>query len=843
MSGAVSFGGLSSGLNTSQIINAEMAIYQHPLMALTSQQNLLNTQIADYQSLNSDLLALQQSGDALSNAVAFGQAFSVDSSNSVVATGAITSGSQAGSITFAVDQLATGSTQISAGTVSATSDVVASGNYLVGSGGAAIGIASFNAQAGLSLGAHTISVTQASAGATVMASTALASSTSITASNNTINVSIDGIASTVTIASGTYTPTQLTQAITQASGGTLNASLGSGGNLSIATAHQGSTASLQITGGTALAITGLATSPVVSGTNGIINVDGTATTITNIAATGTTQVALTSGTGGSITANLSGPLNLGSMSAQNVSVGNGSLASVVSAINSANAGVSATALRVGTNQYALEITSGKTGLTGAATIDIQALSTSSLGVLQTTTAAQNSIVSVGGAGGPQVISSTNKVTGLLSGMTANLVQVSATPVTLSIAADGSKVAGQVSALVDAANKILSSISSYTKYDAATGVTGPLNGQTALTSMAQRVLSIVGNAIGSSAAGSDGTPGESAGLAITSSGTITFNKDAFVAAYNANPAAVQSMFTEGGTFTAAIPAYAGQVSIAGAQDTTKPGSYAVSISMSASQAIDTGSSAFAATTSTLATAETYTLTSGTSTATYAAAAGESLAAMVTGINAALAAAGISASASLKNVAGSFHVQLSSADYGGAATFTVGASGADQLGLTASGVTYTGTDVVGTINGQVAVGSGQMLSLANPADPANGLVLQVTTPGITAATSLGTINYSPGFAQGLAHAAISAIAAPGGQIPTTIDGLNSTLANVTNEIALQKQLVATQQAMLTQEFATMESVLSQLSSESKFLANNSGSSSSSSSSSSSLFSSGSTLSVGG
>ena len=840
MSGPVSFGGLSSGLNTSQIINAELAIFQQPLLMLQAQQATLNTQIADFQSINSDLLALQQAGDALTTPLAFNQAFSVASSNSFAATGAITSGSQVGSITFAVNQLATGSTQISAGTVSATNNVVASGNYLVGSGGAAIGIASFSGQAGLSVGAHTISVTQASAGATVAATTSLAASTSITAANNTINVSVDGVASTLTIATGTYTPTQLTQAITQASGGTLNASLGSGGALSIATAHQGSTASLQITGGTALATLGLATSAVVSGTNGIINVDGTATTITNIAATGTTQVALTSGTGGSITANLSGSLNLGSMSAQNVSVGNGSLTSVVNAINGANAGVTATALQVGTNQYALEVTSSKTGLAGAATIDTQAFSTSSLGVLQTTTAAQNSIVSVGGVGGPQVISSTNSVTGLLPGVSVSLGQVSATPVTLTVAADGSKMASQVSALVDAANKILSTISTDTAYNPVTGVSGPLNGQTPLGALAQRVLSIVGNAIGSSKAGSDGTPGESAGLAITSSGTITFNQSAFVAAYNANPTAVQSMFIEGGTFSPASSAYAGQVSVAGARDTTTPGSYAVSISQSASQAVDTGSTAFAATTSTLASAETYSFTSGTSTATYAATAGESIAAVMTGINAALAAAGIGASTSLTGVAGSYHLQLSSADYGSTATFGVTASGTDQLGLTTSGAIYTGTNVAGTINGQVATGSGQMLSLLNPADPASGLVLQVATPGITATTSLGSVNYIPGFAQGLAHAAVQATSTSGGQIPTTITGLNSTLTNVTNQIAMQKQLVSTQQAMLTQEFANMERVLVQLSSESKFLANSSGSSSSSSSSS--LFSTGSTLSVG-
>lgn len=836
--GPVSFGGLSSGLNTSQIINAEMAIFQYPLQVLQSRQNLLNTQIADYQTINSSLLALRQAGDALANPLAFAQAFSVGSSNSFAATGAITSGSQTGSISFTVDQLATGSTQISAGTVAATSNVVASGNYLVGSGGAALGIASFSGQTGLLTGAHAISVTQASTGATVTAGTSLAASTSITSTNNTINVSIDGVASTVTIAAGTYTPTQLTQAITQASGGTLNASIGAGGNLSIATAHQGSTASLQVTGGTALATVGLATSAVVSGTNGIINVDGTATTVTNIAAIGTTQVVLTSGSGGSITANLSGGLNLGSMTTQNVSVGNGSLASVVNAINGANVGVTATALQIGTNQYALQVTSSKTGLAGAATIDTQAFSTSSLGALRTTTAAQNSLVSVGGVGGPRVVSSTNNVTGLLPGLTVSLAQVSATPVTLTIAADGSKVASQVSALVDAANKILSTIATETAYNPSTRIAGPLNGQTSLGALAQQVLSIVGNAIGTSAAGTDGTPGSSAGLAVTSTGTITFNQNTFVTAYNANPTAVQSMFTVGGTFSPANAAYAGQVSVVGATDTTTPGNYAVSISRSASQALDTGSTIFAATTSTLAATETYTIKSGTSTATYVASAGQSIAAVASGINAALAAMGVSASASLTGAAGSYRMQLTSANYGSAATFTVSTSGTDQLGLITSGATYTGVDVMGTINGQAATGSGQMLSLVNPANPANGLLLQVTTPGIIAATALGTVNYSPGFAQGLATAANQVTTTPSGQIPATIAGLTNTLTDVTNAIAQQKQLISTQQAMLTQEFSNMERTLVRLMSESKFLAN----SSAAAAASASLFSSGSTLSIG-
>ena len=841
--GPVSFGGLESGLNTSAIINAEMAVFEEPLNALEAQQTTLNTQISDYQTLNSQLLTLQQAGDALAVPSAYAQAFSTSSSNSSIATGTVTSGTSAGSLTLAVDQLATGSTQISAGTVAATDDVVASGNLLVGSGGSALGLASISGDSALSAGAHAISVTQASAAASVSAGSPLAASTTITGANNEIDVEANGSPVTIDIAAGTYTPAQLAQAITQASGQTLTASVNAAGVLTLATTQQGSTASLQVTGGSALGTLGLSAGAAVNGTDGQIDVDGTTTTVSDIAGTGLTQVTLASGNGGTITADIAGGLSEGSMTAQNVSVGDGSLSSVVAAINGANVGVSANALQVGTNEYALEVSSQNTGTAGAATFDAQAFAGSSLGALQTTTAAQNAIVSVGGVGGFQVTSPTNAVTGLLPGVTVDLQQVSASPVTLTVSADGSQVASQVSALVTAANAVLSTISSDTAYNQSTNTAAPLNGQTSLNLLAQQVLSIVGLAVGNSGAGSDGTAGESAGLALTSSGTITFDQNAFEAAYDANPGAVQAMFTEGGTFTPAGPAFAGQVSVAGASNNTVPGDYAVTISQSASQAVDSGSTTFAAQTSVFGAAESYTVTSGSLAATYAVSAGESLANVISGLNGALAAAGIRASASLTGSPGSYQVKLSSADDGSAAGFGVSASGADQLGLTTSGSSYAGTDVVGTIDGQPATGIGQILSLTDPGDPANGLVLQITTPGISSSTSLGTVDYAPGMAQGLANLAEQATISPSGQLPVTISGLQSTLSNVTGQVALQKQLVSTQQATLTQEFNNLEETLAQLSSESQFLSDSSdgssglssvlgsGSSSSSSSNSSS------------
>ena len=614
VTGPVSFSGLVSGLNTQSIINAEMAVYEQPLTNLQTEQSTINTKIADYQAINTQLLALQQSADALADPSAFNEAYSASSSASSVATANVTSGTQTGSLTFAVDQLAVGSTQISAGTVASPNDIVTSGSVLVGSGGAALGIASIAAGTGLAGGDHDITVTQSSSGATVAGTAPLAASTSIGASNDQLDVVVNGSAQTLTLVSGTYTPSQLAQAVEQASGGSLTASADASGQLSIATAQQGSTASLQVTGGTALSALALSAGPTVVGTDGVVSVDGTSTTVSDISGSGPTSVVLNSGTGGTVTVGISGGLSAGSMTADNVSVGDGSLQSVVSAINGAGVGVTANALEVGTNSYALELTSNGTGTGSSTTVDTQAFAASGLGALLTTTAAQNAVVSVGGTGGYQVTSQTNALSGLLPGITINLASVSSTPVTVTVSPDGSSVAGSVQSLVSAANQLLSTISTDTAYNSQTKTAGPLNGDPSLTGLAQQVLAAVGEAVGTSGAGSDGTAGESAGLAITSQGTITFNQAAFETAYAKNPTAVQAMFTEGGTFAAALPAYAGQVSVAGATDDTSPGSYAVSITQSAQQAVDTGSSTWASPASALSQAETYTVTGGSATAT-------------------------------------------------------------------------------------------------------------------------------------------------------------------------------------------------------------------------------------
>ena len=575
----------------------------------------------------------------------------------------------------------------------------------------------------------------------------------------------------------------------------------------MATTQQGSTASLQITGGSAAATLGLAAGATVAGTDGVIDVDGTSTTVNDIAGSGTTAVTLSSGTGGTLQVLLEGGLTAGSITAQNVSVGNGSLSAVVDAINAVGRRRDGERPPGGSQP----VRPGADAPTAPAPRPPRRLTREPSprrvsGTLTTTTASQNAVISIGGTGGYQVESASNQVTGLLPGVTVNLAQASSSPVTITVSPDGTQLATTVQALVTAANQVLSTISSDTAYNASTKTAGPLNGATALNSLAQQLLTAVGTAVGTSAAGSDGTVGESAGLAITAQGTITFNQTAFEAAYAKNPTAVQAMFTEGGTFAPASPSLAVRRPWPGPA-TTRRQVRTPSACPSPRRRPSTPVRPYGPRRRLLSRRPRPTRSqAGRRRPRTRPPAGESITDVISGLNSALASAGIGASAALVGSAGAYQVQLVTAAYGSAATFSVSASGADQLGLTSTGSTYTGVDVAGTIDGVAATGFGQDLSLVvQPATPPPASSSPSARPASRPRRRSAPFTYAPGFAQGLAHLAKTSSLAPSGLVPETIAGLQGTLQEVNSEIAMQQQLVATQQAALTQEFTNLEATL--------------------------------------
>jgi len=831
---------LVGNFNTQAIINAELQQYEQPIIDLQKQQSTLNSNVSDYQQINTDLTTLQTDAAALATPSDW-QQMQATSSDSTVATATAAQGTPAGSIEFTVQQLASAETMVSAGSVSSTSDVVTSAPDFLLSQASALGFSAL-ASNGLTLGQHTIKVTQASQAAETTGSTSFSSASAVTitsGSNDTIDLTVNGTAYTATIAAGTYSGTQLASAIDTAlstatdtaTGATvnlssvvqagLNGSGGTSGELVLATTAQGSSQSLQVTGGDALASLGLsAMASASTGVDALVSVDGgTAQDVGTISAGSTLSLTAPTGsvsaTVGQATGVGASLLSVGSTTATDVSTGNGSLANLVANINAAGTDVTASAVQTGSASYVLQLASSQTGASNDLTINRAAFSSSSLGTMQVASAGTDAQIQVGGSGGYTLTSATDTFSGLLPGLTVTVNQVSSNPVTVTVSTDASALAAKVQTMVSDANTVLADVQKYAGYDEATKQGGPLMGSAVLQDLTTQVQSIIASVTGTSTLGN----AENIGITLGANGTLSFDKTTFENAVAANATQVADMFTQAGTFAPSSSAYTGQVSLVAASNGTQAGSYDVSISHSATQAVSDGA---VLSSGTVSAAETLTIAMGGSSVSYTTTAGESLSSIAAGINAALAHGGLAMSASV--VDSGQQLQLQSSAYGSAASFSVtttntasGTTGlAGSTAVAGTPTTFTGTDVAGTIDGLTATGTGQFLSLPVTASaPAAGLSLQVTATGITSATNLGTFTYIPGIAQSLASLANALSNPVTGSITQTVKSLQNQSQGLDSQITFYQNIAAQEQKLLTDEYSQLETTLGALQNQSSSL----------------------------
>jgi flagellar hook-associated protein 2 len=809
--------GLESGLNTQQIIDAELQPYQEPETDLQNEQTTINSNVADYQQINSDLMTLQTDASSLATASGWNARQATSSDNSV-ATANASAGTPAGSLQFVVQQLATASSLVSSGTVASTSQIVDSNPSLLVAQGGALGFASLAAGTGLTLGSHSIEVTQSSEAASTTGTVGLGSQTSgitiTTGSNDTVAVTVDGTAYNLTLAAspaGGYSGSTLLTAVQNAissagASGVLQAGYGANGNLILSTVDQGSSQNLQVTGGDALGTLGLSVMASAStGVDGVVSVDGTSNTLSTVTPGG--PITLNGPGGAQITGTMeagssqaqvnSSLLTSGSITATNVSTGNGSLADIVTNINAAGLGVTASALQAGPDQYLLQLSSSTTGTDSALSMDLNAFSSSSLGAMNVASAGKNAVVLVGGVGGYALQSQTNSVSGLLPGLSISLLAASADPVTVTVSPDASAATTAVQNVVDDANAVLSDIQTDAGYNAQTKTGGPLMGSAVLQTVTNEIQSIFASVSGSS------TLGNALNLGITlSNGQLQFNTSTFEAAYAANPTQVAAMFTQDGTFAPASPSYTGEVSLSFAGNTTQTGTYDVQVSQSAAQATDTGA---VLASGSVSAAEQLTVTMGTTSAQYSTTNGESLTDVAAGLNAAFASAGMSVSAQIVN--GGQQLVLTSDDYGSQSTFTVAStnSGAGSTGLAG---TFAGTDVAGTINGVAATGQGQFLNAPSSDPTLAGLSVQVTTPNISSLTDLGSLTYQPGIAQSLTTLANAMSDPTKGEITQTVQNMQSQSTGLNSQISFYANIVSQEQKMLLNQYANLEETIGTL-----------------------------------
>ena len=533
--------GLISGLNTTQIITQLMQVERLPEQQLTNHKTASQTLVSSMQSLNSLFTALQTAAkafvpDSITKQSAWGSTTGTSSASTLAS---VTTGpaAQPGSARFTVTSVASAGSAVSAKTVGALTTPVASGPFLLTKGAGSLGLSAVDAGADLSTDSHQLTVTQASAAATLTGQNVLPPAVTIDGTNNTVSFYVDGAAvpTSVTLTQGVYSPAQLAAELGRASGGILAGGVDSRGNLTVSSAREGSAASLQLAApNAALGLADTTTKAV--GVDGKIQLDGgPVQTVSSI--TAGQQLTLTGATvTDTVTATVAGGLRLGTATTTSVDVPDqATLSDVARAISASSAGINATAVGVSSSAFRLQLTSTTTGAGSDVSLSGGGLA-AALGTMQELTAASDTVLRVGtGPGAFDVTSSTNTVTGLLPGVTITALKADpSAQVAVDVTSDSSGIADKMAALVAAANAALAYIDKQSAYDADAKTGGPLLGDSLARDLRRQVTDAV---IGTSA----NTPALS-GVSVGRDGTVSFDKTAFLAAYGKDPAAVATSMT-------------------------------------------------------------------------------------------------------------------------------------------------------------------------------------------------------------------------------------------------------------------------------------------------------------
>ena len=251
---------------------------------------------------------------------------------------------------------------------------------------------------------------------------------------------------------------------------------------------------------------------------------------------------------------------------------NNTLAGVRDAINAGNAGVTASIINDGKNNY-LSLTSKTTGKSSAMQLtvtppadqDPAAPSLSSLAFdgsaasgMKQTVAANDAVIVVDSV---EITKPTNTITDAIQGVTLNLSHTTAAGVTttLSLDRDTASVRTGIENFVSAYNKLSKSMADATAFDTSTGTAAVLNGDSTVRSIQAQLRGILGGVIGGAARGSATLP--DVGITSQRDGTLAIDSTKLSAALADPNRDMTALFASRGTnkgFGAQIDAAIGRI---------------------------------------------------------------------------------------------------------------------------------------------------------------------------------------------------------------------------------------------------------------------------------------------
>jgi flagellar hook-associated protein 2 len=754
------------GTNFSALIEGLMRLEARPRDQITARKNVIaqqRTQMAALRTRTNTLLSAARS--LASGAVWSGQA--ATSSDSTVASAVASSGALAGTLSFTVDRLATAGQMRTAGTLPSTSSLVTTDSRLaLAAGGTPLGIRSVRASGVSTLGTRAVSVTTATQAATATADAAFAGPVNISAGvNDALNITVNGVSSTIVVAAGSYTTQSELQAAIQtavdASGPGVVVLFDSTGKLQFRTAREGSAATLDVT--STNASLGFNAPVSAAGADGAITVDGSSYTVSD---TNAPVVA------GDLTFAFAGGLRTGAMTTKVVSAGSGTMTDVVNAINGASAGMTASAVQTAPGQWQMMLSSTSAGSAGSLNLDSAAFAAS--GGLATVSAAADAQVTIGsGPGAVSVTSTTNTFNGLLAGVNVTVSKVSSSPVSITVGRDSAGLADKLADLVTKYNDVVSFAKAQTKFDATTKTSGVLSPIEAVQALPNQLA----GALNTQVAASVLLGGGAAGITTTKDGTVTFDRAKFLAAFAANPDDVMKLFApSASSLTADISLPSGMPS------TVVAGAYNVNITTAATQATSAVEP--------VGLNRTITVTAGVKSVSFTTTAAMTAADVASGLSQTLAQAGIAVESFVSGAG----IQLKSQQWGSAGNFTV------DFGMGA--VAVNGADVAGTIDGQAAVGSGRALTLsAGATSGVSGITLSVGG-GVSGSH---TVDVSGGVTQALFAVSERAAHATTGSLSITDTSMQTSITSLDERIAALNVRLDRKRSALNRKYGAAQAML--------------------------------------
>lgn len=499
--------------------------------------------------------------------------------------------------------------------------------------------------------------------------------------------------------------------------------------------------------------------------------------------------------------------------AQTVTIGaNSSLQNIADAVNAANLGVSATIVNDGSaTPFRLVFSAKNTGAANSMSVttadptlqgflSYDQVSVGGVKNMTQTAAAQNAGLTVNGVA---VSSTSNTVTGAITGVTLNLAKIGTT--TLTVARDTATLQSAIQGLVKAYNDANKTITNLSSYNEATKQGGPLLGDSATRAIQSQIRRTLSSAI----------PGLNGNLTNLSQVGISFQKDGTLALDSAKlQNAISNNFGDlAGLFAAAGKTSDSLVSYLGSSSSTKPGSYDVNITQLSTQGNTTGGVVVAPIT--IASGESMNVTLDGVSASVALTAGTytsaQLATMVQSVINSTAAFSAAGSAVTATINGSGFLSVTSARYGSASSVSMTAgTGTSVAAFMGTATNSAGLDVAGSINGIPATGSGQTLTGAT-GSTTDGLKLQVTGGAVGAR---GTVNFSQGYAYQLNSVLSNFLSSPS-LISSRTDGINRSIKDIQHQRDVMNTRLAATEARYRAQFTALDTLISSMTQTSNYL----------------------------